>query len=74
MEKTNREGITIKYIEHNKVMVNDIEFNIPPEIIQGVYHNLNGEMEQLERQLIEMYNREIEKRRDIKLNKLLQVK
>ena len=72
MEKINREVITIRYIEHNKIMVNDIEFNIPPEIIQGVYHNLNGEMEQLERQLIEMYNREIGKRRDIKLNKLLQ--
>lgn len=71
MEKINREVITIRYIEHNKIMVNDIEFHIPPEIIQGVYHNLNGEIEQLERQLIEMYRVEIVKRRDIKLNKLL---
>lgn len=71
MEKINRETITIKYIEHNKMMVNDIEFKIPPEIIQGVYHNLNGEMEQLQKQLIEMYREEMGKRRQIKLNKLL---
>ena len=65
------DNIKIKYIEHNKMMVNDIEFKIPPEIIQGVYHNLNGEMEQLERQLIEMYNKELGKRREIKLDYLL---
>ena len=65
------DNIKIKYIEHNKMMVNDIEFQIPPEIIQGVYHNLNGEMEQLERQLIEMYRGEVDKRREIKLDYLL---
>lgn len=65
------DNIKIKYIEHNKMMVNDIEFSIPPEIIQGVYHNLNGEMEQLEIQLIEMYRGEVGKRREIKLDYLL---
>lgn len=65
------DNIKIKAVEFNKVMVNDIEFQIPPEILQGVYHNLYGEAEQLERQLIEMYNREIGKRRDIKLDYLL---
>ena len=72
MEKINREAITIKYIEHNKMVVNDIVFQIPPEILQGVYHNLYGEAEQLERQLIEMYRGEVVKIRDIKLTKLLQ--
>lgn len=66
------EEITIKVIEYNKVTINDIEFEIPPEIIQGAYHNQLGEANQLEDILLEKYKKEIGKRRDIKIDQILE--